>query len=605
MILGYVSGYKIEFLNEPHQSDIPRPYRQDKHHASILQLQIDDLVEKNVVTQIFDVNDAFVSNVFLRPKKGGKFRMIIDLSDLNEFVEKIKFKMDTLSSSLDLIYPGAFLTSVDLKDAYHSVPIWSGHKRFLTFQWDNKFYRFNVLPFGLTSAPRVFTKLLKPLCATLREKGISCVFYIDDCLIVSDLFESAVNDCKLMCEGLRALGFTINEEKSSLSPATSITFLGYVIDNISMEIRPTLDKVENTLPKIANLISGSQFVIREVAQVIGFLVDLCKGVEYGLGHYKELEKDKIKALRKSGNQGFDGRMTLSEKAKDDLRWWQSHLTRASKKIRVSAPEITLTTDASNQGWGAVSDNLANGGRWTTFESQWHINALEMQAVLLGLESFHEDTNHEDILILSDNSTTIAYINKMGGTHSFRCNKIARKIWDFAEKRKLWLVATHIPGLENEEADFLSRNFSDDTEWSLCSEIFQIIIQNWGKPDIDLFASRLNHKVDKFVSWFNEPGTLAVNAFTLNWNKLGLIYVFPPFRLTGRVIQKIRADRADALLVTPNWPGQIWYGQISSKQHRDLLFFPRQRDNLRTDAPHLRDNHIANIPLVVIRFWKGR
>ena len=185
-----------------------------------------------------------------------------------------------------------------------------------------------------------------------------------------------------------------------------------------------------------------------------------------------------------------------------------------------------------------------------------------------------------------------------------CDKITREIWDFCESKALWLVATHIPGSENVEADFCSRNFTDDTEWSLNDDIFEIICERWGVPSIDLFASRLNHKLDRFVSWHHDPEAWFVNAFTMFWGDFQLIYVFPPFRLVGRVIRKIRADKANAILVAPRWPGHFWYGMISSKHARDLLTFDKNQDNLLTDAPHLQECFIKNIPLIVARFWNG-
>ena len=90
---------------------------------SILQCQIDDLVDRGVINKVEYQDDMFIFNVFGHPKPNGDVRMIIDLSEVNEFVEKVHFKMNHLDVATDLVDEGMFFTSIDLKDAYYSVPI--------------------------------------------------------------------------------------------------------------------------------------------------------------------------------------------------------------------------------------------------------------------------------------------------------------------------------------------------------------------------------------------------------------------------------------------------------------------------------------------------
>ena len=100
---------------------------------------------------------------FCDPKKEtGKVRVIFNLKHLNEAVTYRKFKMDTLESAIKLMKPGCFMTSIDLRDAYYSVPITPEHRKYLKFMWRGVLYQFTSLPMGLTSSPRLFTKILKP-----------------------------------------------------------------------------------------------------------------------------------------------------------------------------------------------------------------------------------------------------------------------------------------------------------------------------------------------------------------------------------------------------------------------------------------------------------
>ena len=103
---------------------------------------------------------------------------------------------------------------------------------------------------------------------------------------------------------------------------------------------------------------------------------------------------------------------------------------------------------------------------------------------------------------------MAYINGLGGKTP-RCNAVARQIWLWCQKHNNWLTATHLPGLLNTHADLESRSIHDNTEWKLNTILFDKICQKWGKPEIDLFASRLNCQLDEFMSWKPDPSAKAM------------------------------------------------------------------------------------------------
>ena len=125
-----------------------------------------------------------------------------------------------------------------------------------------------------------------------------------------------------------------------------------------------------------------------------------------------------------------------------------------------------------------------------------------------------------------------------------------------------MSCTHIPGRENTEADFQSRVFTDDKEWQLNLELFQKIENIFGGFDLDLFASRLNAQVRRYVSWRADPGAEFVDAFTIDWSST-FNYAFPPFSLLTKALQKFETDRARCVLVVPNWPRQAWFPKLLS------------------------------------------
>ena len=128
-------------------------------------------------------------------------------------------------------------------------------------------------------------------------------------------------------------------------------------------------------------------------------------------HYRHLELDKSSALR--ANKGnFDSILTLSVQSKTELTWWVNNVLTASKSISHGNSDLTLTTDASNVGWGAVCGGTSTGRFWSPEEQRYHINFLELKAVLLSLKSLRGAFSEKHVLVQSHNTTTVAYINAM-------------------------------------------------------------------------------------------------------------------------------------------------------------------------------------------------
>ena len=168
-----IKHHHIEFEAEyPTQTVQPNEINFFLAEIMIIDAEIAKLVSKEGVQVTNRAPDGFISNIFIRAKKDGAFRMILDLKPLNKFVDCHHFKMDTFHTALKLIRLGCFMPSVDLKDAYYSIPIaQEDRKPLFIFQWRGKYYQFTCLPNGLLSAPRIFTKILKPVYARLRSVG--------------------------------------------------------------------------------------------------------------------------------------------------------------------------------------------------------------------------------------------------------------------------------------------------------------------------------------------------------------------------------------------------------------------------------------------------
>ena len=291
-------------------------------------------------------------------------------------------------------------------------------------------------------------------------------------------------------------------------------FVDYHHFKITVKLPPS--KAAKVKSACQNLVLNCNPIIREVAQVIGLIVSNLPAVQYAQLHYRTLESEKIHALKVNA-ENYEFTMTLSQMAKTELTWWIENIDMASRPIMFGNPEITITTDASNLGWGAVCNGTKTGGPWGKDEADFHINYLEMKAVLLGLKSLCNNTTGKHIRVQSDNTTTVSYINEMGGIKSVLCNDMAQTIWAWCIDSNIWLIACHIPGSQNTDADKQSRVFNVSTEWSLSTQVFEDIQKLWGKSDVDLFASRLNFKIPSYVSCRLDPNAMFVNALYMNWH----------------------------------------------------------------------------------------
>ena len=201
--------------------------------------------------------------------------------------------------------------------------------------------------------------------------------------------------------------------------------------------------------------------------------------------------------------------------------------------------------------------------------------MEILAILLGLKSFEDCTRNKQVQIRSDNTTAVSYINHMGGKQ-VELDQLAKIIWSWCLNRDMWITAAHIPGVENVTADFESRNFNERTEWSLKRELFEKIVATFGQVDIDLFASRLNAKCARYASWQRDPQAEFVDAFTRSWHETNN-YLFPPFSIIGRCLQKLRQDQARAIMVVPLWTTQGWFTNLLSLLVDTPILIPQQED----------------------------
>ena len=574
-LLDIIKGYRIEFDEYPLQFSIPNQLLFNSEETEIINAEIEKFLNKQIIVPVSDTEGQYISNIFIRPKKDGNFRVILNLKQLNNTIEHHHFKMETLKSALQCITANCWFGSVDLKDAYYSISVDRRDRKFLRFYWIDQLYEFTCLPNGLTTAPRIFTKVLKVVFSHLRKIGHTNIAYIDDSLLISKSYTECEVNIHDTVQLLDHLGFTIHPVKSVLKPTQTITFLGFVLNSVSMCIRLTSEKALLIKDMCLKLIKSREITIRDFAKIIGMLVAAEPGVDYGFLYIKSLEIEKDEQLKlNTGN--FDVKILLSSEAVSMLKWWIDHVESSFKPLRREEPTMILKSDSSKTGWGGLVENssLNTRGFWSYEEQKLHKNYLELKAAFLTIKCFCATKTNLHVKIFLDNMVAVSYIDKMGG-HIKALNTLTRELWEWCIRRNIWLSAANLPGVSNVHADKLSRATNFDLEWMLNIKVFEKLDSIYGPHELDLFASRINHQLPRYVSFLPDPNAEAVDAFSVSWTNINC-YAFPPFSLIGRVIQKMVKDKADVTLIAPLWKTQHWFPEVLQHISQDSYLIPHSR-----------------------------
>lgn len=583
LVLQAIKGFEIKFTEEPYQYIAKNPDL-NSIDEEIVDKLVHYLLSIGAIRKVENSEIKFVSPIFPVPKHNGKHRLVLNLKQLNKFIKSDHFKMEDWRTVRCMMSTKMFMVKLDLKDAYHLVPMGINSKQYLTFFWKNLAYQYQCLPFGLSVAPFIFTKIMKEIIKVLRARGHLSVIYLDDLLLMGETKEECEENLHDTMTMLNKLGFLISE-KSVVIPTQEIEYLGLIFNSVEMTISlPTVKKTK-ILTMCQKFLKNTFFTIREVAEFVGTLTSACPGVRNGPLYTRQLEVEKQQALVKNHGD-YSSLMQFTGDARSDIEWWSENINR-SNIINRSHYDITITSDASLVAWGATSNGKETRGKWTLDEQLLHINCLELKAVEYALHSFVTLLSNKRILLEVDNKCAISYINRYGGCRSPEMHRIAKRVWEWCDERNHSIFATYIKSKDNFIADELSRSNEYYSEWALGDHYFSQICKFLGKPDVDLFASYNNYKCSTYCSWRPDPKASFVDAFSFEW-KGSHFYAFPPFAVVGKVLQKIRDEQSMLIVVAPSWSSQPWYPYYMSMAVSEILYLGPNRNLLI--CPYSSESH---------------
>ena len=384
--------------------------------CQVLEQEISAMLMKEAIEEISSqaVSPGFYGRLFCVPKASGGHRPVLDLSPLNVFLRKIHFRMETVSSVRSAIRPGDWATQIDLKDAYFHVLIHRRFRKWLRFIWKDRIFQFRALPFGLSLAPWVFTRIVREVCIAAHSKGIRLVVYLDDWMTLA-ANQSRSNEHSMAVVSLaRTLGFILNGKKCSLTPSQTFTYLGMRFDTVSMLVRPTPERIERFVSLRDQLLSRQHTTARSLAALLGQIESLAPLVPLGHVHKRELQRQ-FRSRWRQARQPWDAVVPLKGWFQQAIaQWMQIEWLQQGVPIAFPVAQVDLYTDASMIGWGAHVADLTASGIWPQEMTKRHINFLEMVAVSNAVRAFLKFLTGKSVLLCTDNTTVACYVNRGGG-----------------------------------------------------------------------------------------------------------------------------------------------------------------------------------------------
>ncbi|XP_048243125.1 uncharacterized protein LOC125376006 [Haliotis rufescens] len=483
------------------------------------------------------------------------------------------------------IEKGDWLSKFDIHSAYHHIDIYPAHTDFLGFAWgegqNRIFYKFLVLPFGLTTAPYVFTKVTRQLVKYWRFQGHKVVTFLDDGIVSDKTKNCAMSTSGSIKKDLIKSGFVPKVEKSLWEPQQCIEWLGLIIETKSMSLTVPARRLEKVLKMIDRLLDigvRSKVSVRDIASVIGQIISM----KMVTGSVCQLMTRSM-SLQTLDVSSWNESIRLNEVSLRQLEFWKSNIHKHSQCVLSETQGVTrvVYSDASASGYGGYCVQYGSQraqGQWSRDEAEQSSTWRELTAVKCVLHALSRVLTSQRVKWFTDNSNVESIVSK--GSMKADLQKIALEIFDLCVSHAIHLEIQWIPRSENQKADYISR-IVDYDDWGIATHIFNELERKWGKCDIDRFATHYNCKVVRFCSRFWNPGCEYIDAFTQSWDSVNN-WVVPPVYLVSRVLKHMKWSKAKGTLIVPAWYSANYWpllcpNGIFIPQVWDFCYLPRERE----------------------------
>ena len=465
---GIRHGFKIGFNRSSQLRSPKRNYESSVGNPGHAQRYISEEVAARRLRQVPHDSLAHWSPIGLVPKdhQPGKFRLIIDLSSpcgasvndgISSQLTSLTYpKVDDAVSLVRSAGRGALMAKLDLKAAYRRVPVHPDDQALLAVKWGGSLYLDTALPFGLCSAPKLFTAMADGLSWAMMCEGVShFIHYIDDFFfcppMTPDHCKNSLQVAVHLCEGL---GFSVAPEKV-VGPTTTLIFLGIELDSVKMEMRLPRGKLERLQISLGRWLDKDSATKRQLQSIIGQLSDAAIVVRPGRTFLRSLIRTSTIPKKQ------DHKIRLNMECKADLHWWNTFISGWNGTALFPGRPLSdvVTADASGSwGCGAL---LEDGTLWFQFQwppswSEVNIATKELFPLVMAAALWGTRWRGGRILFRSDNQAVVAALASYSArdpplVHLLRCLFFFEAYFEFEH------VVEHVPGSDNGAADALSRN----------------------------------------------------------------------------------------------------------------------------------------------------
>lgn len=408
-----------------------------------------------------------ISSFGVIPKRyqPGKWRLIVDLSSpddasVNDGIDPhlCSLAYPSVHDAAKLVRAsgkGTLLAKLDLKSAYRIVPVHPQDRPLLAVQWDGEVLIDSALPFGLRSAPKIFTAIADALMWVMQQRGVTQVLhYLDDFLFVGkpDSHECARN-LAIALEVCSDLGVPVAPQKIE-GPDTCLSFLGIQVDSVTSQLSLPHLKLSRLRDEIHKWYNRKKCTKQELQSLLGQLNHAASVIGPG----RTFMRDLIDHLKTAAAPHHHIR--LNSFARADIAWWAVFMEswNGISYLPGRPPLVHIYSDASGS-WGA---GTFWGCHW--LQLQWPLSWLseniatkELVPIVAAVAVWGRRWSGSPVCCHCDNMAVVAAINA-GRARYPPVNRLLRCLFFFTAHYKLSLSAVHIPGAANVIADAISRNY---------------------------------------------------------------------------------------------------------------------------------------------------
>ena len=503
----------------------------------------------------------------------GKKRLILDLRHVNFHVWKEKFKFEDIRTACNYLPYDQFMFKFDLKSGYHHLDILQEHQTFLGFFWVinaiRKYFVFTVLPFGLSSAPYIFSKVVRVLIKYWRSYADRFTVYLDDGLGSAQVFDRCSAASVLVKSTLKFSGFLVNESKCIWQPTSVLIWLGYHIDLSNHIISIPSERISNAKQVIDSIISRyPSSSPRVMAHFVGKIISM----GFILGNITRI-MTRYSSFDIVSGSSWDSKISMSVSSLRELQFWKNNMPTLNSKRFLSANvhySRVCYSDASSTGCASYILDFGNTichKMWSVEQVQRSASHRKLKAIALGLEYFFPFMTGQTINCFTDNQGVSRIVEVGSMKEELQC--LALHIFKMCLLRNIRLEVEWIPRPANERADFLSRVIDHD-DWRVKSDAFLIVQERWSPHSVDRFANHENSQLPRFNSRFWCPGTETVDAFSVSWAGENN-WLVPPIFLIPRVLNHIFVHGGKGTLIVPSWPSALFSPMIFTEDGLSGIF----------------------------------